>query len=77
MLQVLIMIQRAQSQLNFFIKILIQQANYQIARKYWNKLKERLKKEDNESVSNCHQLKFKASDGKFYLICQDKPLITI
>lgn len=26
-------------------------------RKYWNKLKERLKKEGNESVTNCHQLK--------------------
>jgi hypothetical protein len=49
------------------IRALIQQANYQIARKYWNKLKERLKKEGNESVSNCHQLKFEAADGKFYL----------
>ena len=48
------------------IQILIQQANYQTARKYWNKLKERLKKEGNESVSNCHQLKFEAADGKFY-----------
>ena len=35
-------------------------------RKYWNKLKERLKKEGNESVTNCHQLKFKSSDGKYY-----------
>ena len=26
-------------------------------RKYWNKLKERLKQEGNESVTNCHQLK--------------------
>ena len=49
------------------IQILIQQVNYQTARKYWNKLKERLKKEGNESVSNCHQLKFEAADGKFYL----------
>ncbi|MBU4369625.1 hypothetical protein KKH59_01950 [Patescibacteria group bacterium] len=49
------------------IQILIQQADYQTARKYWNKLKERLRKEGNESVSNCHQLKFKAADGKFYL----------
>ena len=36
-------------------------------RKYWNKLKERLKKEGNESVTNCHQLKLVASDGKKYL----------
>lgn len=49
------------------IQVLIQQADYQTTRKYWNKLKERLKKEGNESVSNCHQLKFEAADGKFYL----------
>jgi len=49
------------------IQALIQQADYQTARKYWNKLKERLKKEGNESVSNCHRLKIQAADGKFYL----------
>ena len=27
-------------------------------RKYWNKLKQRLKEEGNESVTNCHQLKY-------------------
>ncbi len=48
------------------IQVLTQQIDYQTARKYWNKLKERLKKEGNESVSNCHQLKFMASDGKYY-----------
>ena len=26
------------------------------ARKYWNKLKQRLKEEGNETVTNCHQL---------------------
>ena len=36
-------------------------------RKYWNKLKQRLKEEWNESVTNCHQLKMLASDGKKYL----------
>src|SRR3989338_2015679 len=46
------------------IRILIQQTNHQKARKYWNKLKERFKKEGNESVTNCHQLKLEASDGK-------------
>ena len=35
-------------------------------RKYWNKLKQRLKAEGNESVTNCHQLKLKSSDGKDY-----------
>jgi len=49
------------------MQTLIQQADYQTSRKYWNKLKERLKKEGNESVTNCHQLKLEASDGKKYL----------
>ena len=35
-------------------------------RKYWNKLKQRLREEGNESVTNCHQLKLKSSDGKYY-----------
>jgi len=35
-------------------------------RKYWNKLKQRLKNEGNESVTKCHQLKLKAKDGKYY-----------
>ena len=33
-------------------------------RKYWNKLKQRLKEEGNETVTNCHQLKLLAQDGK-------------
>ena len=33
-------------------------------RKYWNKLKQRLNEEGNETVTNCHQLKMPASDGK-------------
>ncbi len=49
------------------IAALIQQPDYQTARKYWNKLKERLKKEGNQSVTNCHQLKMEAADGKKYL----------
>ena len=31
-------------------------------RKYWDKLKQRLKEERNETVTNCHQLKLPASD---------------
>ncbi|MCF6263591.1 MAG: hypothetical protein L3J24_08430 [Xanthomonadales bacterium] len=31
---------------------------------YWRKLKERLKKEGNQSVTNCHALKMRAKDGK-------------
>ena len=36
-------------------------------RKYWNKLKQRLKEEGNQTVTNCHQLKLKANDGKYRL----------
>ncbi|MCD4819713.1 MAG: Bro-N domain-containing protein [Candidatus Cloacimonetes bacterium] len=46
------------------VAILTEQNNFQTARKYWNKLKERLKKEGNETVTNCHQLKMLATDGK-------------
>lgn len=34
---------------------------------YWRKLKERLKKEGNETVTNCHALKMQANDGKMRL----------
>lgn len=36
-------------------------------RKYWNKLKQRLKEEGSEVVTNCHQLKMPAPDGKMRL----------
>ena len=49
------------------ISILIEK-DYQTARKYWNKLSERLRNEGAaESVTNCHQLKLEAADGKKYL----------
>jgi DNA-damage-inducible protein D len=48
------------------VAALTQQPDYQVARKYWNKLKERLKKEGSQSVTNCHQLKLEAADGKKY-----------
>jgi len=34
---------------------------------YWRKLKQRLKEEGNETVTNCHGLKMMGADGKFYL----------
>lgn len=49
------------------VAALVQQPDYQTARKYWNKLKERLKKEESQSVTNCHRLKLPAADGKSYL----------
>jgi len=42
-------------------------SDYQTARKYWKVLKGRLSKEGNETVTNCYQLKMKASDGKMRL----------
>ena len=49
------------------VQVLTQQADYQTARKYWNKLKEHLSKEGSESVTTCHRLKLPAADGKNYL----------
>ena len=46
------------------VAALTEQVEYQMARKYWNKLKERLVQEGNETVTNCHQLKLLATDGK-------------
>ena len=34
---------------------------------YWRKLKQRLKEEGNETVTNCHGLKMPAADGKMRL----------
>lgn len=34
---------------------------------YWRKLKQRLKAEGNETVTNCHGLKMRATDGKMRL----------
>ena len=48
------------------ISVLTESIDYQAARKYWKVLKGRLKKEGNESVTNCYQLKLPSSDGKKY-----------
>ena len=44
--------------------ILTDSPDHNTGRKYWNKLKQRLKEEGNELVTNCHQLKMRAADGK-------------
>ncbi|MBE6628991.1 MAG: hypothetical protein E7629_08705 [Ruminococcaceae bacterium] len=49
------------------VETLTDSTDYQTARKYWNKLKQRLKEEGNETVTNCHQLKMPAADGKMRL----------
>ena len=48
-------------------------------RKYWNKLKQRLRDEGKETVTNWHQLKLKAQDGKYRLtdVVDIKGLYTI
>lgn len=38
--------------------------DYQTARKYWNKLRQRLSEEGSELVTICHRLKMRAYDGK-------------
>lgn len=48
------------------VQVLTDSADYQTARKYWKVLKGRLKKEGNESVTNCYQLKLPSTDGKKY-----------
>jgi hypothetical protein len=49
------------------VQVLTNQPDYYLARKYWNKLAQRLREEGSEVVTKCHQLKFMASDGKSYL----------
>ena len=46
------------------VGVLTDSPDYNTGRKYWNRLKQRLKDEGNELVTNCHQLKMRAADGK-------------
>ena len=39
--------------------VLTDSPDYNTGRKYWNKLKQRLKEEGSELVTNCHQLKMR------------------
>ena len=48
------------------LAVLIEQPDHQKARKYWNKLAQRLREEGSQSVTNCHHLKMQAKDGKYY-----------
>lgn len=49
------------------IQILADSKDYQTARNYWKVLKNRLKNEGSELVTNCNRLKLQSSDGKFYM----------
>jgi len=49
------------------VAVLTEQEDFQTARKYWNKLSQRLRDEGSEVVTNCHRLKLTAEDGKSML----------
>ena len=49
------------------VQALTEQVDFTKARKYWNKLVERLRIEGSEVVTKCHQLKMLAADGKMRL----------
>ena len=49
------------------VRVLTEQPNTDGARNYWKVLKNRIKKEGNELVTNCNQLKMRAQDGKMRL----------
>ena len=49
------------------VQVLTNQSDFTTARKYWNKLAERLRVEGSEVVTKCHQLKMLAADGKMRL----------
>jgi hypothetical protein len=49
------------------LQVLIQQPDFQTARNYWKVLKNRLNKEESETVTKCNRLKLVAEDGKMRL----------
>lgn len=49
------------------VGVLTSEEDFDKARKYWNKLKQRLNEEGSQLVTSCHQLKLKSpKDGKKY-----------
>jgi hypothetical protein len=46
------------------VAALTDSTDYQAARNYWKVLKNRLKNEGNETVTNCNRLKLLSADGK-------------
>ena len=49
------------------VGVLTDSPDYNTGRKYWNKLKQRLKEEGSELVTNCHQLaKFQMIESRLH-----------
>ncbi|MEG1753399.1 MAG: hypothetical protein RR234_05745, partial [Christensenella sp.] len=48
------------------VAVLTDQPSQRSASNYWRKLKQRMREEGNQLVTDCHQLKLKAADGKRY-----------
>lgn len=48
------------------VGVLTDQPTQRNASNYWRKLKQRMKEEGNQLVTNCHQLKMMSADGKRY-----------
>ena len=46
------------------VGVLTEQSDFVKARKYWNKLKQRINDEGSQLVTNCHQLKMKQDNTK-------------
>ena len=55
------------------VQVLTQQPDFQVARKYWNKLKERLGKEGSQLVTNCHRLKLPAAGRAHIMMIPRQP----
>jgi len=48
------------------VAVLIEQKDFKKAKSYWTTLKNRLKQEGSQLVTNCDQLKMQSADGKYY-----------